>query len=172
MNKPDKGKEATKETTTTATRWFSLQKKILFGVATAALIVSLAWLPAENMADTPVVTVYKSPTCGCCSKWIDHLEEGGFKVIAHDRQDMNHVKESYGIDPELRSCHTATVDAYVIEGHVPVGDIHQLLKQKPNVAGLAVPGMPMGSPGMEGSYRDPYEVIVFGQERNRVFARH
>ena len=125
------------------------------------------------MANTPVVTVYKSPTCGCCKKWMDHLEEEGFRVVARNRQDMNQIKESYGIDYKLRSCHTATVDGYVVEGHVPAEDIQRLLKEAPSVTGLAVPGMPAGSPGMEGKYQDPYEVIAFNKgKKNEIYARH
>ncbi len=108
-----------------------------------------------------VITVYKSPTCGCCKKWITHLEDNGFKVKAIDSNDMASIKDQQGVPMGARSCHTAVVNDYVIEGHVPAQDIKNLLKEKRAVAGLAVPGMPMGSPGMEGSRVDKYMVYEF-----------
>jgi len=121
----------------------------------------------------PVVQVYKSPTCGCCHKWVEHLEEAGFIVEAHDMNDVSPVKEENGVAPDISSCHTALVDGYVIEGHVPAADIKRLLKDRPAVAGLAVPGMPMGSPGMEGARTDPYNVVAFDKAGKRyVFAKH
>lgn len=117
------------------------------------------------------ITVYKSPTCSCCRKWVDYLG-ASFKVTAHDTTDMASVKTSHGVPDEMQSCHTAIVGGYVIEGHVPVADIQRLIREKPKVAGLAVPGMPMGSPGMEGSHTDKYDVIAFGGGQTEVFARH
>lgn len=120
-----------------------------------------------------VATVYKSPTCGCCSKWVTHLERAGFKVETHDRNDMHVVKDELGVPPELRSCHTAEIGGYAIEGHVPADDILRLLQQRPQVSGLAVPGMPTGSPGMEGGTPDAYSVLTFdGEGNNAVFAEH
>lgn len=112
------------------------------------------------------VVVYKSPTCGCCSKWIDHLNAAGFDVEAHDRNDMNFIKGQFGVSRPLQSCHTAVVDGYTIEGHVPAEDIIRLLKQRPEVAGLSVPGMPIGSPGMEANFIEPFEVVAFDKEGN------
>ena len=128
---------------------------------TAVLLLGLGlWLivtaPASRASE---IIVYKSPTCGCCSKWINHLEDNGFKVIAHDRQDMAFVKQQVGLPAQYQSCHTAIVDGYVVEGHVPAADIKRLLTEKPEAYGLAVPGMPMGSPGMEGPRRDHYQVL-------------
>jgi len=114
-----------------------------------------------NSAEATDITVYKSPSCGCCNKWADHLRKAGFKVTTSDRIDMNNIKQSSGVKPELRSCHTALVDGYVIEGHVPANDIKRLLQERPDVTGLTVPGMPMGSPGMEGHREDNYEVLTF-----------
>lgn len=124
-------------------------------------------------AELPVVTVYKSPTCGCCNAWVDHMRENGFRVVAVDTNDLDAVKASHGIRPEHGSCHTATVGDYVVEGHVPASDVRRLLSERPSVAGLAVPGMPMGSPGMEGPRSERYDVLAF--ERSgaaRVFATH
>jgi len=119
------------------------------------------------------ITVYKSPTCGCCKLWIDHLKQNGFKVKAIDTQDVIAHKKRLGLLPELASCHTAVVNGYVIEGHVPAPDIKRLLQEKPKIAGLAVPGMPAGSPGMEGPVKEPYEVKAFDRDgRITTYARH
>ncbi len=120
------------------------------------------------------ITVYRSPTCGCCGKWVDHLRENRFNINDVVRDDMQEVKEKYGVPRQLQSCHTAIVDGYVIEGHVPAGDIRRLLNIKPKVVGLSVPGMPVGTPGMEmGERQDPYQVISFDEnDAYRVFSRH
>ena len=114
-------------------------------------------------AALPVVSVYKSATCSCCSKWITHLENEGFKVVSHNKDDLTNIKIEAGLNPELASCHTAFVDGYVIEGHVPASDIKQLLTTKPAVLGLTAPGMPQQSPGMqaEGLAPQGYDVLAF-----------
>lgn len=111
-----------------------------------------------------LITVYKSPTCGCCTKWVDHIRDAGFRVEVRDTSNVQPVKTEHGLPGHLASCHTALVDGYVVEGHVPADVIRRLLRERPEVAGIAVPGMPMGSPGMEGSYKDPYQVIAFGKD--------
>ncbi|MGD8743800.1 MAG: DUF411 domain-containing protein [Granulosicoccaceae bacterium] len=120
------------------------------------------------------VIVYKSPACGCCNKWIEHLEQNGFKVEAHNVKDVIPYKIQNGVTPELASCHTAIVDGYTIEGHVPAGDIKRLLRERPAVDGLAVPGMPIGSPGMEqGDRKDKYNVVSFDEKGNKkIFSSH
>jgi len=120
------------------------------------------------------IHVYKSPTCGCCDDWIDHLEENGFDVEATNSNNMGKIKAEAGLIPGLGSCHTAYVDDYVIEGHVPADDIKRLLSEAPNATGLSVPGMPAGSPGMEmGGRKDPYQVIMFNEQgQTRVFAEY
>lgn len=126
-----------------------------------------------SVSDLPIVQVYKSPTCGCCSKWVAHLEANGFKVEATDVSDMSLVKRSHGIPGALASCHTAIVGDYLVEGHVPAEDIVQLLKQKPAIKGIAVPGMPIGSPGMEGSNPEAYDVVSFkANGETEVFSSH
>ncbi len=143
------------------------------GGVLAAIVGALAWLQPMNEAHATEITVYKSPTCGCCKKWVEHLENAGFKVATQNMNDVTPIKEEHGVRPQWRSCHTALVDGYVLEGHVPVDDIKRLLAEKPKVAGLAVPGMPMGSPGMEGDYQDPYDVISFNQNGTaQVYARY
>ena len=123
----------------------------------------------------PIVEVYKSPTCGCCSKWVDHLRDAGFEVRTTEMRDLADLKASHGIPRHLESCHTALVAGYVLEGHVPATDIQRLLLERPAVRGLAVPGMPIGSPGMElpGRKAEPYEVVAFDDAgRTEVFATH
>jgi hypothetical protein len=109
---------------------------------------------------TPM-TVYKSPTCGCCAKWVEHMRANGFAVTVNETPDVAPIKDKQGVPAELRSCHTALVGGYAIEGHVPADVIKKLLRERPNAVGLAVPGMPMGSPGMEGASKDSYNVMLF-----------
>jgi len=119
------------------------------------------------------ILVYKSPTCGCCTAWVDHLNASGFEVTARNVADVAPIKERYGIPARLASCHTGVVGGYAIEGHVPAADIQRLLREKPKAIGLAVPGMPMGSPGMEGSRKDRFDVMLVAQGgASRVYARH
>jgi hypothetical protein len=123
----------------------------------------------------PIVTTYKSATCGCCSEWVKHMEDAGFSVEAHDVDDLAAVKQEQQVPGELQSCHTAIVDGYVIEGHVPAEYISRLLAERPDVTGLAVPGMPIGSPGMEmeGYAAQPFDVVAFDADGNiSVFASH
>ncbi len=120
------------------------------------------------------ITVYKSATCGCCKEWVKHLEANGFSVKALDVPDLVPYKTANGVPITLGSCHTAKVGGYVIEGHVPASDIKRLLKERPAVSGLAVPGMPIGSPGMEqGNHKERYEVLTFDKQgKTSVYARH
>jgi hypothetical protein len=111
------------------------------------------------------MVVYKTPSCGCCKKWVEHVQAAGFQVEVHDTANVQPVKTENGLPQHLASCHTAIVDGYVIEGHVPADVIRRLLAERPQVAGIAVPGMPMGSPGMEvpGGRTDPYDIIAFAR---------
>ena len=148
----------------------------LISVAVAAMgllagTAVLLW-PAVP-ADATEITVYKSPTCGCCNAWIVHLEDNGFSVIKKNLRDTSPIKAAHGVKPRLASCHTALVEGYVVEGHVPAADIRRLLAERPAVKGLTVPGMPMGSPGMEGPRKDPYNVLTFdARGRSTVFSRY
>lgn len=123
--------------------------------------VVLALLSAVAGAAQPVVTVYKSSTCDCCGKWIEYLRTNGFAVNAIDVRDLSEYNQRLGVPPELVSCHTATVDGYLIEGHVAAREIKRLLAERPKAKGLAVPSMPPGSPGMEGTRSIPYDVLLF-----------
>lgn len=124
--------------------------------------------------DSMTVTVYKSPTCGCCSAWVDHMRASGFQVVAIDTDDVDAIKRQHGVHADHASCHTALVGGYVLEGHVPAADVRRLLAERPAVTGLAVPGMPAGSPGMEvGGMKDPYDVVAFTRDgATSVFAKH
>jgi hypothetical protein len=119
--------------------------------------------PASAPAEAPVVTVYKSPTCGCCVLWADHMEAEGFRVESRDVNNLAAVRDSLGVPSDLAACHTAVVDGYVVEGHVPAEHVRRLLDERPEAVGLSVPGMPLGSPGMEqGDLRQPYNVLLVG----------
>ena len=133
------------------------------GTITVLFVSAILVSGCSENSSAQTITVYKSPTCGCCKKWIAHMEDNGFNVRAHDTQDVRSIKQQNGVSDRLASCHTALVDGYVIEGHVPADAVKKLLKEKPVAAGLAVPGMPMGSPGMEGPHKDPYDVVLFNR---------
>jgi hypothetical protein len=148
-----------------------------FAVGTAFLALTLVAGAATPSGDPhpkqTKITVYKDPSCGCCKNWIEHLKKHGYAVDAKDTPTMAEVKRTLGVPDAVTSCHTAVVNGYLIEGHVPAADIARLLKQKPKVAGLAVPGMPMGSPGMEGPSKQHYQVLSFDKTgKTRIFATY
>ena len=120
-----------------------------------------AW--ADGSGDLPLMTIYKSETCLCCEKWVDHVKAAGFQTMVHDRDPIDPLKDELAIPPHVRSCHTAQVGGYLIEGHVPAADIKRMLREKPKLMGLAVPGMPVGTPGMDqpGVPAEPYHVVAF-----------
>ena len=152
--------------------WLARVATTTLGGATLATL--LPTVSAGAAKPTPI-TVYKDPACGCCTKWVTHLQANGFAPEVHDRSDMDALKDSLGVPPALRSCHTAVAATYVIEGHVPAADLKRLLTSKPSkTLGIAVAGMPAGSPGMEmGDRADRYDVIAFAPGgTTRVFARH
>jgi hypothetical protein len=123
-----------------------------------------------NAADT--VVVYKSPTCGCCNAWVDHVREHGFTVVTHDMNDVDPIKRQLNVPPAHISCHTASVRGYAVEGHVPADLIRKMLDEKPGIRGLTVPGMPVGSPGMEGPFKQAYDVLSFDDAGNvQVYAK-
>lgn len=149
---------------------FTLSRRsILAGLAATAL-------PSLAAAKSPAIQVWKTPTCGCCSAWVEHLTAAGFEVAATnvDQYALDQVKDRLGVPDLLRSCHTALIGDYVVEGHVPAADIELLMNFKPKIVGIAVPGMPIGSPGMEmGDEVDPYATYAFDQTGPvAVFAKH
>jgi hypothetical protein len=129
--------------------------------------------PAIGAASLPKLTVTKDPTCGCCSSWAEHVRAAGFPVDVVETKELSRTKALLGVPRDLAACHTAEVDGYVIEGHVPAGTIKRLLVERPNVKGLAVRGMPVGSPGMEveGAEPETFEVIAFGPSGQSLYAR-
>jgi hypothetical protein len=143
-------------------------------LAGGALLAGVLPTPAIASAKPTAITVYKDPSCGCCAKWVTHLQANGFAPEVHDRTDMDAFKDSVGVPTALRSCHTAIIGKYVIEGHVPASDVKQLVATAPKIVGLAVPGMVAGSPGMEmGARADRYDVIAFAADgKTRPFAHH
>jgi len=133
------------------------------------------WAQLPGGTSPTPITVYKSSTCDCCTKWVDHIRANGFSPVVHDQEEMDALKDEMGVPPDVRSCHTAIVDKYLIEGHVPASDIRRLLADRPKTLGLAVPGMPPLTPGMAPAGVKPkdFEVISFQPDGStKVFARH
>lgn len=134
-------------------------------VAVLALIAGGSWWAVRGNAVAPgtgvPITVYASPTCGCCHEWVAHLRGNGFDVMVVDRPDVTPIKRQFGVPDSLWSCHTAMMHSYAVEGHVPADLLLRLVRERPALAGLAVPGMPRGSPGMEGVGKEPYRVLAF-----------
>ncbi len=146
----------------------SVLKTRLCSLLLVFLVSTSAWAQSATQ-----VEVFKSPYCGCCEQWVEHLRKNGFQVTTHDVNDVQSTRKSLGMPDRLGSCHTARVGGYVIEGHVPAADIQRLLKAKPKALGLAAPGMPPGSPGMEGAKPEPYEtLLVRADGSTKVFAQH
>ena len=140
-------------------------------LVTATLLLQFLFPVFANAAE--VVDVYKSPTCGCCGKWVEHLKRAGFEVRTHEVGDVSAARAKLGMPERYGSCHTAKVGGYAIEGHVPAEDVRRLLAEKPKAIGIAVPGMPQGSPGMESPRPVSYETLLVQSDGNsRVYARH
>ncbi len=146
------------------------------GLATTVVAGSgiLAILNVQSPAYAEEVNVYKDPNCGCCMAWVEHLRNSGFKVSVRDMTNLGRIKAEFGVPDQLQSCHTATVDGYIVEGHVPAVDIVRLLAERPKARGIAVPGMPIGSPGMEQEReQEAYDVLMFQDDgTSAIFARH
>ena len=143
-------------------------------LALAALGARAGWARSVRAPGT-AITVYKSASCGCCAKWGDHMRSSGFTPTVHDEENMDAIKDEMGVPQELRSCHTALLGRYLVEGHVPAADLHRLLTEEPALLGLAVPGMPQSAPGMAvpGDAPEPYEVVAFAAHgKTTVFAKH
>lgn len=143
----------------------------------AALLAALVSMSGSTLAQrqTPTVQVYKTPTCGCCANWVKHLQAHGFTTRVTDIEDLSQTKAKLNVPGRVQSCHTATVDGYVLEGHVPAADVQRLLKERPTVLGIAVPGMPIGSPGMEVPNQKPQAFRVYSFDKKgqvQVFASH
>jgi hypothetical protein len=139
---------------------------LVFAIAAAAIVHSRPAHAAE-------FTVYKSPSCGCCANWVTHLRTNGHDVSTKNIENLDLIKKMAGVPEHLHSCHTAMVDGYIIEGHVPASDINRLLAERPKARGLSAPGMPSGSPGMEGGTPEKYNVMLFKTDGTEtIFAKH
>jgi hypothetical protein len=147
------------------------RRSLLTGLAASAMLAHSRSLQAQAL---PKIVVSKDPSCGCCTGWVDHLRQAGFSAEVIETSEINRVKVRLGVPQDLASCHTAEIGSYVIEGHVPADAIKRLLAENPTGKGLAVPGMPMGSPGMEmeGMAPEIYEVLLFGPSGRTIFARY
>jgi hypothetical protein len=143
------------------------RRSFLASLTLAAFAANRTWA-----AEEPVVSVWKDRNCGCCGGWVTHMRAAGFRVEVTNSDDMPTIKRMTGVPDNLQSCHTARVDGYVIEGHVPASDIRRLLAERPKALGLTIPGMPASAPGMD-IPGHPYKVLLFGPGAgNRVFATH
>jgi len=139
--------------------WETISLSISAMVLTGALSMQVSLADS----DLPVINLFKSPTCGCCAKWAERATEAGFTVKITDTKDLSRVKKLASVPVRLHACHTASVGGYIVEGHVPLGDVKKLLQTQPKIRGIAVPGMPAGSPGMEyGNERQAFKVVTFG----------
>jgi hypothetical protein len=133
----------------------------------------LAGVAVTAQSKPQTILVYKTPTCGCCTKWVEHLQAAGFKVETQHRDDLTPIRQAQKVPPTATSCHTALVGPYVVEGHVPAADVKRMLAEQPKIKGIAVPGMPIGSPGMEGPAPQKYDTLAFTETgKITVFAKH
>lgn len=149
-----------------------LTRRSLLVFAGLAGLASMSRVKSVRAEAVPTVDVVRNPSCGCCGRWIEHLRDNGFVVNVAESTDMQSIKRSAGVPPELASCHTAHTSGYVIEGHVPASAIQWLLAERPKARGLAVPGMPIGSPGMEATAAVAYDVILFGIATQKIYGRY
>jgi len=146
-------------------------RRFMTAAATVALLATLS--AAQTPAPPYPIAVYKSATCGCCGMWNEHMRAAGFAVTSTDLADVTPTKDKYGVPAQLRSCHTAIVGGYVVEGHVPADVIKKLLRERPAIVGIAAPGMPVGSPGMEmpDGRKDTYQIVAFDKQgKTSVYA--
>lgn len=160
------------ETETMQRRGFLAQ---MAGLIAVSVMGRRLWAALPGGTSPTPITVYKSSTCDCCTKWVDHIRANGFAPVVHDEEEMEALKTKLKVPENVRSCHTAQIDGYLIEGHVPASDIRRLLAERPKTAGLAVPGMPPLTPGMAGPGVEPrdFEVTSFQTDGStRLFARH
>lgn len=138
-----------------------------------AIVVLLTITSAEAASDLRKIIVYRDPSCSCCEGWMEHLEAQGIQTNSVPTPDLDSLKQQYGVPDDLTSCHTAIIDGYVIEGHVPVEEIRRLLAERPNITGITVPGMPVGTPGMEsGNERESFTVFSFDEQGNTEVFNH
>lgn len=145
----------------------NVSRRSALGIVAAALMTPTITVAAQ----APVIRVHRDPNCGCCLGWVRHLEGAGFSVTVHEEANLPGVRRRLGVPANLTACHTAEAGGYVIEGHVPAAAIQRLLKERPVATGVAVPGMPVGSPGMEGGTAERFAVILFGPDGRRIYSK-
>jgi len=152
---------------------FITRRRVLFALSVVAVAGSGALILAPSPLEAEEVVVYKDPSCECCDGWARHMRQNGFSVVVNSVDDMTPIKRELGVPDAVESCHTANVGGYLVEGHVPADDIKRMLAQRPDIKGLAVPGMPMSAPGMDSPDREPFTVLAFDAEgMTRVFASY
>jgi hypothetical protein len=144
-----------------------LTRRFVLAAGAACALGSGAVLAAEQ----PVITVHRDPACSCCGAWVEHLRKAGFETKVIETRDLDAVKKRLGVPDDLAACHTAEVMGYLVEGHVPAIALKRFLSERPSASGLAVPGMPIGSPGMEGGLPERYEVVIFGPNLRQTYLR-
>ena len=173
MSKAPRTRSAARDTGNRSASSGAAWKRYVAGGALVLIVGGVAGAVTLGTDDAgPEIAVYKSPSCGCCAKWVDHLRDNGFTVTTHDVSDLREIKVRAGVPSALTACHTAIVEGYVVEGHVPADALRRFLRERPDAVGLAVAGMPMGTPGMEGPRKDPYNILTFdGQGRSTIFER-
>jgi hypothetical protein len=148
---------------------------LLYSVAAVLMAGVIGVSAQQKPAAKPTAVVYKTSSCGCCKLWVEHLKANGFTVEAKDvsSEEVRAVSKAAGLKDDDTSCHTAKIGGYVVEGHVPASDIQRMLKEKPAIAGIAAPGMPQGSPGMEQGSKEPFDVVAFTKDgKTRLYAKH
>jgi len=143
----------------------NVSRRSALGIVAAALIAPTV----SEAVESTIIRVHKDPSCGCCSGWVRHLEVARFNVTVQEERNLQNIRKRLGVPTDLAACHTAEAGGYVIEGHVPVAAIQRLLRERPVATGVAVPGMPMGSPGMEGGAHERYAVVLFGSDGRRTY---
>jgi len=148
-------------------RAYLMTRRSLVGLMAAAAFAR----PAAAASDAAALTVHRDPSCGCCAGWVQHLRDAGFTAQVEETPDLEPIRARLGVPSNLVACHTAEVAGYVVEGHVPAAAVRRLLAERPNAKGIAVPGMPVGSPGMEGGKPQRYEVVLFGADGQKPFMR-
>jgi hypothetical protein len=153
-----------------------MRKTTLMYSAAAMLIAGAIGVSAQTAASAkPTAVVYKTSSCGCCKMWVEHLKANGFTVEAKDvsADEVRAVSKAAGLKDDDTSCHTAKIAGYIVEGHVPASDIQRMLKEKPAIAGIAAPGMPQGSPGMEQGSKEPFDVVAFTKDgKTKLYSKH
>jgi hypothetical protein len=150
---------------------FSHWRRQMMGAVLAAAVLTVAAMPTVATAgEKPAATLYKNPQCGCCEAYADYMRENGFTVTVKPTHNLPLIKREHGVPKDFEGCHTMLIDGYVVEGHVPVNTLNRLLTERPDIKGISLPGMPMGSPGMTGYKAAPFTIYELSDEPSKVYA--